>query len=72
MYLLGVDNVHDHAALEHAGQTGLDLEVVGLAIAIGGGEFGGHGSDVCVCVECSKAAETKAEGWKKRRNEAQE
>ena len=27
MYLLGVDDVHDHTALEHACQTGLDGEV---------------------------------------------
>jgi hypothetical protein len=52
IYLLGVDDVHDDAALEHARETGLDGEVV-LAIAVGavvavavavavGGEFSRH------------------------------
>lgn len=45
--LLGVHDVHDDSALQHAGQAGLDLEVVGLAVgggavAVGGGELGGH------------------------------
>ena len=56
-YLLGVDDVHDDAALEHACQSGLYGEAVALAIglrditvwvsangtvAVADGEVGGH------------------------------
>ena len=47
-YLLGIDDVHDNATLQHAGKSCLDCEVV-LAIlstvAVCGGEFSCH----CLC-----------------------
>lgn len=48
-YLLVVHDVHDHAALEHAGQSGLDGKgrgavaiALGVVGAVGGGEVAGH------------------------------
>ena len=49
-YLLSVDNIHDDASLQHSCQSGLDGEVVLAilcAVAIGGGEFGGHAAVRC-------------------------
>lgn len=33
-YLFRIDNVHDHAALQHLGQTGLDREVIGGTVLL--------------------------------------
>ena len=48
-YLLGVDDVHYYATLEHLGEAGFDGEGGGAAIgavvgavAVGGGEVIGH------------------------------
>lgn len=36
-HLFSIDDIHDHAALQHLRQTGLDDEVGGGGVAIGGG-----------------------------------
>jgi hypothetical protein len=49
-----VDDVHDHAALQHTGQAGLDGEGVGGgaigAVGGGGAEDGEFSCHCCVCV----------------------
>lgn len=52
LYLLGVDDIHDYAALQHAGKASLDGEVVLAilgAVAVCGGEFSCHCGCGCEC-----------------------
>lgn len=40
-YLFSIDNVHDHAAFQHACEAGFDGEIVGV-IAVGDVAVGGR------------------------------